>query len=289
MTAARPEEAAGPAGRLGSVHRTLEILEVVAALGGASAKEIADATGLPLPTVYRLVRELLDADYLVHIRREKRFELGYKLHSLGVSLHQQIGVPREVRAEVGALHHKLGLAAYLAVHRGSQIVVVHTVDSREAPRLQPLDFGFHEAAHATAFGKILLANMEPAQRALHLDPDPMPRLGPGTITSHAELGPHLDRVADRGIAWEVEEFQAGAACAAAAVRGANGVLLGSVAVSAPRTRVERPVEGSARRSGEGSTDRAPGVLSQAEVEAALRETASRVSRFYRSGRTGPRS
>ena len=112
--------------RPGSVHRTLQILEVVAALGGASAKEIADDTGLPLPTVYRLARELLDSDYLVHIREERRFELGYKLHQLGVSLHQQIGVSREVRAEVTALHHQLGTAAYFAVHRGAQIVVVVT-------------------------------------------------------------------------------------------------------------------------------------------------------------------
>src|ERR671929_32456 len=73
-----------------------------------------------------------------------------------------------------------GPGASLPVHRGSQMVVVHTADSREAPRLQPLDFGFHEAAHATAFGKILLANLDPAQRDLHLDPDPMPRLGPGS-------------------------------------------------------------------------------------------------------------
>jgi DNA-binding IclR family transcriptional regulator len=276
MTAVRPEPAGG---RPGSVHRTFDILEVVAALGGASAKQIADATGLPLPTVYRLVRELLDGDYLVHIREEKRFELGYKLHSLGVSLHQQLGVPREVRAEVTGLHQELGLAAYFAVHRGSQIVVVHTADSRQAPRLQPLDFGFHEAAHATAFGKILLAGMEPAQRALHLDPDPMPRLGPGTITSRAELDPHLDRVADRGIAWEVEEFQAGATCAAAAVRSGSGALLGSVAVSAPCARLQGPAD-------EG--ERAPGVLSQADVEAALRATASRVSRYYRSGTTRPR-
>ncbi len=281
MSAAHPESVGG---RPGSVHRTFEILEVVAALGGASAKEIADATGLPLPTVYRLVRELLDADYLVHIRQEKRFELGYKLHRLGVSLHQQIGVSREVRAEVDALHQELGVAAYFAVHRGSQIVVVHTADSREAPRLQPLEFGFHEAAHATAFGKILLANMEPAQRALHLDPDPMARLGPGTITSRAELEPHLDRVADLGIAWEVEEFQAGAVCAAAAVRGGNGGLIGSVAVSAPCRRVERLDAERAEGGGRGH-----GVLSRAGVEAALRATASRVSRFYRSGTTQLRS
>jgi DNA-binding IclR family transcriptional regulator len=269
MTTERTERAPAPtalehSARPGSVHRTLEILEVVAAFGGASAKEIADTAGLPLPTVYRLVRELLDSDYLVHIREEKRFELGYKLHQLGVSLHQQIGVPREVRAEVTALHQQIGVAAYFAVHRGSQIALVFTADSPQCPRLRPLEFGFHEAAHATAFGKILLATMAPAQRALHLDPEPMPRFGPGTITSHRQLTEQLDRVADRGIAWEFGEFQAGATCAAAAVRGASGVLIGSVAVSGPDARL---------------------ADGRAEVEAALRSTASRVSRFYRSGST----
>ncbi|SDS12123.1 transcriptional regulator, IclR family [Nocardioides scoriae] len=250
--------------RPGSVHRTLDILEVVAARGGASAKEIADATGLPLPTVYRLARELLDSDYLVHIREEKRFELGYKLHQLGVSLHQQIGVPRQVRAEVSALHEQLDLAAYFAVHRGSQITVVFTADSPTCPRLRPIDFGFHEAAHATALGKILLASMEPEQRALHLDPEPMPRFGPGTITRHEELSAQLAVVADRDLAWEHGEFQAGATCVAAAVRSGNGALLGSVAVSGTDARMAQAPE---------------------QVETALRAAASRVSRFYRAGRT----
>jgi len=252
----------GYPGRMpGSVARTLDILEVVAAHGGASAKDIADRTGLPLPTVYRLVRELLDGDYLVHIREERRFELGYKLHALGVSLHEQIGVSRQVRAEVMGLHQKLCVATYLAVHRGSQIVVVFTADSPDCPRLKPLEFGYHEAAHATALGKILLANMDAEQRVQHLDPEPMPRYGPGTITSHAELFEQLDSVARRGIAWEFGEFQEGATCAAAAVRDASGALVGSVAVSAPAARF------------------AHGRL---EVEQALRATASRVSRFYRT-------
>lgn len=250
--------------RPGSVHRTLDILEVVAARGGASAKEIADVTGLPLPTVYRLARELLDSDYLVHIREERRFELGYKLHALGVSLHQQIGVPRAVRAEVTTLHEQLGLAAYFAVHRGNQIAVVFVADSPACPRLEPIDFGFHEASHATALGKILLASLDPEQRGLHLDPEPMPRFGPGTITSHAELAEVLVDVADRGVAWEHSEFVAGATCVAAAVRSGNGLLLGSVALSGDEERMAE----------------AP-----ANVEAALRATASRVSRFYRAGRT----
>ena len=245
----------------GSVSRTLDILEVVAAYGGASAKEIADATGMPLPTVYRLVRELLDGDYLVHIKDEKRFELGYKLHALGVSLHEQIGVSRGVRAEVTGLHQQLGVAAYLAVHRGSQIVVVFTADSPACPRLSPLDFGFHEAAHATALGKILLANMDEGERRQCLEPEPMRRFGPGTITTYDELFAQLDEVGRRGIAWEFGEFQAGATCVAAAVRGGSGTLIGSVAVSAPDAWF-------AHRRG--------------DVERVVRETASRVSRFYRT-------
>jgi len=246
----------------GSVARTLDILEVVAARGGASAKEIADDTGLPLPSVYRLVRELLDGDYLVHIREERRFELGYKLHSLGVSLHEQIGVSRQVRAEVTALHQRLRVAAYLAVHRGSQIVVVFTADSPDCPRLPPLEFGYHDAAHATALGKILLATMDDEQRLQHLDPEPMPRFGPNTIRGHAALFEQLDSVASRGIAWEFEEFSDGATCAAAAVHDTRGHLVGSVAVSAPNSRFHHGRE---------------------DVEQDLRATAARLSRFFRVG------
>lgn len=251
-------------GMSGSVSRTLDILEVVASRGGASAKEVAADTGLPLPTVYRLIRELLDGDYLVHMREDRRFELGFKLHALGRSLHAQVGVPREVGAEVTALHHQLGVAAYHAIHRGSQIVVVFTADSPTCPRLSPLEVGYHEAAHATALGKILLANMDTEERLLHLDPEPMPRFGPGTITTHAELFAQLGDVAGRGIAWEHGELQEGATCAAAAVRERSGALIGSVAVSASDARLAH---------------------GRAETERALRATASRVSRFYRVNAT----
>jgi DNA-binding IclR family transcriptional regulator len=248
----------------GSVQRTLRILEVVASRGGASAREISDGTGLPLPTVYRLVRELLDSDYLVHIREEHRFELGYKLHQLGVSLHEQIGVPRQVRAELVSLHQRMEVATYLAIHRGAQIVVVFTADSPQVPRLTPIDFGFHEAAHATALGKILLAGMTEDERERHLGAGPLAALTASTITDRTELHKHLDEVASEGIAWEYGEFQDGATCAAAAVRSASGSLIGSVAVSAPDRRY---VDGAQ------------------EIARALRESAARVSRFYRTGST----
>jgi IclR family transcriptional regulator, acetate operon repressor len=224
------------AARRGPVERTLGILELVAERGGASARELSAALGLPLPTVYRLAKELVDTDYLVHIRSESRYELGYKLHRLGLSLHRQVGLSRALADEIGRLHESTGFAAYLSILRGAELVIVHVVDSPDCPRLQPMRFGFHEAPHATAFGKILLADLSTAERDMYLARHGLRALTANTITERPTLDEELDAIARRGIAWEHEEFLAGWACAAVPVRGGDSALLGAVAVSAQPQR-----------------------------------------------------
>ncbi|WP_104176736.1 transposase [Cryobacterium sp. Y50] len=184
-----------------TVEKTLAILEIVAERGGASAKDVSQALGYPLPTVYRLLQALVQGDYLVHLKGERRFELGYKLDRLGVSLHRQIGVPAPVRAEIVRLHEAAQTAGYFAVYRGADVVVAYVVDSPAHPRLVPLNFGFHEAAHATAFGKILLAGMSTEQVGQYLEVHGTPRLTSTTITSRDELDAELSAVVNRGIAW----------------------------------------------------------------------------------------
>lgn len=246
-----------------TVEKTLSILEIVAERGGASAKEVSQALGYPLPTVYRLLQALVQSDYLVHLKGERRFELGYKLDRLGVSLHRQIGVPTPVRAEIARLHETAQAAGYFAVYRGADVVVAYVVDSPAHPRLMPLHFGFHEAAHATAFGKILLAGMSAEQVGQYLDVHGMPRLTSTTITSREELDTELSAVVSRGIAWEREEFVPGMTCAANGVRNGAGMIVGSVAVSAPSSQIS------------GTRER--------ELERVLRDASNQVSKYYRSG------
>ncbi|UNX53715.1 helix-turn-helix domain-containing protein [Georgenia sp. TF02-10] len=245
----------------GALLKALRILEAVADSNGASAKEIAATTHMPLPTVYRLVRLLVDEDYLVHLRSEHRFELGFKVHHLATSLHRQLGVPRAVRAAVARLHIDLNVAAYWTVYRGSDVVVAYIADSPQAPRIRLLDFGLHEGAHGTAFGKIMLAGMTPEQRREYLDAHGMPAMTPTTITSSEELEEHLEKVSRTGIAWEYEEFQPDLVCAAVGARDSAGRIVGSVAISGGTELARR----------------------QPEVDRALRAAANRMSR-YLSGR-----
>ncbi|MGA7204482.1 MAG: IclR family transcriptional regulator C-terminal domain-containing protein [Specibacter sp.] len=258
--AERPEELDEKSSPL---EKTFAVLEFVAERGGATAKEVSDALGYPMPSVYRLAKALVQTGYLVHLKDQSRFELGYKPHQLAVSLHRQIGVPSAVKAAIVDLHQRVAMAAYFAVYRGADVVVAYVVDSPEHPRLQPLSFGFHEAAHATAFGKIMLAGMNEQQRDQYLSVHGTMPLLENTITDLNVLSEHLETVMIDGIAWEHEEFVPGKTCSAVGVHNGAGMIVGSVAVSAD----------SGFMAGR-----------ERDVELALRDTANKVSKYFRTGR-----
>jgi DNA-binding IclR family transcriptional regulator len=246
----------------GPISRAFAVLEFVAERGGASARDIAEALGLPLPTVYRLAQELARNGYLVHLKKQQRFELGYRLHNLDVALHQQVAVPPTVRSVVNSLHEACGMAAYYATYRGTDVILSYVSDCAQHRRAQPLDFGFNEAAHATAFGKIMLAGMPPEDRQAYLSARGMPRLTSHTLTDAERLEVELLDVVTLGIAWESEEMLTGMACGAVAVHGSAGTIIGAVSVSS-----------------------SPGDLQRRRIDTdrLLREHASQVSRYFRSG------
>ena len=148
---------------------------------------------------------------------------------------------------IARLHHDADAAAYYAVYRDVGVVVAHVVDSGHRPRVQTLDVGFHEAMHATAFGKVLLAAMDSARRERYLTSAGLRRLTGHTITDHAELERHLAHVRESSIALEVNEFQDGLACLASPVRFAGGCGRGLGRDLAAGPRAPRPSRAAGAR------------------------------------------
>ncbi|MFI7481806.1 IclR family transcriptional regulator [Kocuria sp. M1R5S2] len=261
-----------PQSGMASVQKAFALLDVVARdPRGATAKDISTALDIPLPSVYRLLQTLVASEHVVHLRDERRYGLGYKVHSLDTSLRQQVGTPVSVQRAVRELHAAADAAAYFAVYRGDAIVVAHVVDSPRRPRIEPMDFGFADAAHATAFGKILLSRMDEDEVAEYLERHGMAAMTERTITTPAALADELARVRAEGVAVEREEFVPGASCLAAPVVDAAGRTLGSVAVSL------RPPDFERRRRA---------------VSSVLRDAADRVGRALRAAEgcpAGPRA
>jgi DNA-binding IclR family transcriptional regulator len=227
-------ESAGSAGNVRSVSRALRLLEYVAGRReGATAKEIAAYLDLALPSVYHLLATLVDAGYVIHLTQQHRYGLGYRVRVLDQGLTQQLQVPAAVADAIRRLHVEADAAAYYAVYRDVDVVIAHVVDSARRPRVRVLDVGFHEATHATAFGKVMLAAMDDPERSAYLDRAGLRRCTARTIVDRRVLDTQLTHVRQSSVALEIGEFQDGLACLASPVRSPGGAVVASVAVSVP--------------------------------------------------------
>lgn len=242
-------------GLVSSVQRALQALEVVAQLGdGTTAKAVARRLGYKLPTTYHLLGTLVTEGYLVHLD-EGGYGLGYKVADLHDRLRGQLQVSETVAAILHDVHEGSEAAAYYTVFRDGDVVVAHIDDCVRHPRAKPLDIGYHESAHATAYGKVMLATLPEKMLASRVGARGLPRLTARTLTTISDLARELERVRSSGVATEVEEMQRGMACVAAPVRDHRDQVCGAVAVSSTpddfaqrRRRLERWVRTGADRA-----------------------------------------
>ncbi|WP_328469918.1 helix-turn-helix domain-containing protein [Actinoplanes sp. NBC_00393] len=226
------------AGLLQSVERAMRVLDHVAAAGGpVAAKDVARALGLTLPTTYHLLTTLVTGGYLVHLAEERAYALGHRVDDLARALHRQIAAPPEVCRVAAVVHRQAHAAAYYAALRNAEMIVAHVDECPEHPRIRTLGVGFHEAPHATAFGKLMLATLEPDDREAVLDRTGTPEITPATVTDRELLHRQLRQVRGTGLAVEVNEFQPELSCMAAPVNDAAGRFVGAVAVSMPTARM----------------------------------------------------
>lgn len=223
-----------PSGLIGSAQRALRVLEIVASAGdGIAAKAVARRAGFKLSTTYHLLNTLVHEGYLIRLGHGRGFGLGYKVGGLYQQLCAELDVAPDLQEELAALHRRAGAAAYYTVFRDTEIVVAAVADSAEHPRAKPLDFGFHEAAHTTAFGKVMLASLPPRARRDYLAGAGLPKLTARSTVRAPELDSELEHVAKAGMALEIEEFQPELACVGAPVLDARNRVTGAVAFSVP--------------------------------------------------------
>lgn len=211
---------------INSVVRALRLLDTVGAADApVPAKKLAHQSALPLATTYHLLRTLVHEGYLT--RTPAGYVVGDRVDSLVTS-----ATPRHSRQVLRQLHEELDAAAYLSVLDEGEIRLVEIVDSPAAPRID-LWVGFHDAAHATALGKAVLATFPEEHRQDYLSSHPLVDLTPHTVTSRRSL---LQQIATaNAFATDQQEYSLGTVCVACPVPEQNA----AVAVSVPAHRSAR--------------------------------------------------
>ena len=228
-----PDDTKRHDGGVQSLHRALDLVEVVAARGGhLTIGEIAVATDLPLPTVHRLLRTLVDRGSMRQMPN-RRYALGFRLVPLGATASSMVGADTE--AVLARLVDALGETANLAILSGSHAEYVAQVPSRHTMRMFT-EVGRQVDLHCTGVGKALLAQLDDVRVRAIVRREGLTRQTEHTLVTEADLLADLAEARARGYALDEQEQEAGVRCVAVPV-GPEPMSWMAVSVSGPVTRM----------------------------------------------------
>jgi IclR family acetate operon transcriptional repressor len=226
-----------PRGGVQSIDRAFAILEAMADSGGViGLSQLAGASGLPLATIHRLVRTLVELGY---VRQEpsRQYSLGPRLMRLAEGSTKRLGTL--ARPAMSRVVERLGESVNLAVLDGEEIVYVAQVQPSANFMRMFTEVGRRTKPHTTAVGKAILAH-EPDQDVLALlKRSGMPRRTERTLTTPEEFLADLARVRERGYALDDGEQELGVRCVAVVVPDAPRPM--ALSMSGPQPRMSDEV------------------------------------------------
>ncbi|HUQ79201.1 MAG TPA: IclR family transcriptional regulator [Patescibacteria group bacterium] len=227
-----------------SLERALAILDAFTPqLSHLTLGELAEKTGLPKPTVFRLANTLASRSYLERIG--DGYEVGLRCFSLGNVFRDSVDLRTRALPHLIGLRDETGESVQLAVLSGENIVYVERVFSTNAVAYMRSRIGAVLPAYCTGLGKALLAFEPPAVVREILERVTFEPLTTTTITSAERFRAELETTRLRGYAVDDQEREYGVRCIAAPLFDHSGEVVAALSVSVPAERLALPIETSA--------------------------------------------
>ena len=220
--------------------RLFALLEVIAAKDQRySLQTLTEETGLPKPTLHRMLQQLEGAGLLQREGDGRHYGTGTRLRRLAENLLLNDSHHGARHAVLRHLVEEVGESCNITALSGGEVVYLDRVETA-APLRFYLHPGSRVPAHCSASGKVFLAQMSAAQRERLLAHAPLEKYTAKTVTELAKIEKEIRRVQADGFALDDEEFLPGLLCIAALVppaAGATGLSNLCVAVQAPVMRL----------------------------------------------------
>jgi IclR family transcriptional regulator, acetate operon repressor len=215
-----------------TVQRALQLLEVIADNGEAlNVTALAALSGLPLPTVHRLLRSMVSLGYVRQLPSRK-YGLGTRLIGLGKSARNSFGVVAE--SILRRVVESTGETANLAMFEDDMVVYIAQVPSKHSMRMFT-EIGRHVLPHATGVGKAMLSQMSDAVVTQIVRRTGLPAQTDKTLTNINSLLGDLEVVRERGWAEDNGEQETGVRCVAVPVPNVSTPI--ALSVSGPEARM----------------------------------------------------
>ncbi|PWU07533.1 MAG: hypothetical protein C5B51_09875 [Terriglobia bacterium] len=219
-----------------SLDRGLVILEAVArSKKPVSLGDLTAILGIDRSSVFRLANTLKRRGFLACPAGRKDYILGPVVWRLSRQYDWSNMLIRVSHEHLQLLASQTNETAHLAIREARQALFIDHVAANnliaiagQTGELVPL--------YCTAHGKALLADYDERGLRMLFGAGPLRSYTKQTIVSLERLAEVCAQIKEQGFATDDEELQAGIRCVAAPVRDQDGIIIGSIGISAPLLR-----------------------------------------------------
>jgi len=179
-----------------ALARGISILRCFSAMENKlGAREIMERTGLPKPTLFRLLETLCDLNLLRYSERTSKFQIGISMLGLATPALTRMPTRQLARPLMQELADHLQGQVHMSVGWRGELTYVEIAQGKENRMYKP-EVGMHMSLSRTASGRSYLCSMPESERKAHLqklvsrDPDRQDLLHQRLAETEKELATH---------------------------------------------------------------------------------------------------
>jgi IclR family transcriptional regulator, pca regulon regulatory protein len=219
---AGPEPAERPGYRVEALAKGLRLLSLFDEQRPSwRISDLATTTGLPMPTVYRVVMTLASEGYLEHLPNGD-YRPGVRTLTLGTAALRSLDLVDIATPKLTGLGQRTGETVNLAVLSGDRVLYLIRLRNSDLVTAN-IQVGSTLPAVHTSIGKLLLAQLDEADLEERItDASFSANSGPNAKLSLAELRAELRVIRDQGWAMQDEELAYGLRSVAGPVTAPDG-------------------------------------------------------------------
>ncbi|WHH61480.1 IclR family transcriptional regulator [Petroclostridium sp. X23] len=222
-----------------SVERALKILDCFDPLNTQlSLSEISEKVGLNISTVHGILNTLFTYSYIDRNPDNGKYRLGLKFLFKANLVSDNLDLKEIGHPFIKALTEKYQETTNLCFYQNGEIYCVDTVWSPLSYLIVSSKVGYGLPIHATASGKLILANLSQEELEKNLRDYNFAKLTKTTITDKQQLLDMLDTIRKQGFSTEEEEVEFGAYSVAAPIKNHKGRVFATVSISGPVARIK---------------------------------------------------
>ncbi|MET4559229.1 IclR family transcriptional regulator [Lysinibacillus parviboronicapiens] len=208
------------------LERAMTIAKVLASEtteNSLSISELATKVDLPLSTLHRILKAMIQQGMIEQDEQTKHYRLGTIWMEIGLQVYDTMDYISKIRPELERLAREVEESVYLSKPAGTDTIIIERIDSAANPIRIYDQLGIRIPMHIGAANKAILAAM-PASQASEIISQLVPN------EDIADFNFQLAQVQKQGFAISHGERTTGTSSVAVAVLNGFGEIVGAVSI-----------------------------------------------------------